>query len=190
MKFMKSMLVIGVAAFALAAATTARAQERQHAFSFVNTGIGTAYYSIGGTNVLVNGNLVYQGGTNTVSMTNGAIYAAATAVPVPGAPLQNVPVTLELAVSLPSGGTNGSASTAQLSVSPDGVYWLSNQVTLAISPIAGITNVATVTIPLINGTNVFTDMAWVRWDYYSGAQVTGGSGIGQTVQALKAFVYR
>jgi hypothetical protein len=183
MKLMKQVLVIGVAALALAAATAALAQERIRSYQLVNTNFGTSYYLTGGSNVLTGmGYVTYTGGTNPVSgnalagmgVTNN--YQGPGGVPVDLSPLQSGQFMWVITTHSATNATYPTASVAsnevyQLDVRPDaaGTIWISNFLSQTVTQNSTFTNTTATVYGAPNGTNVFTGYYWARWSGFNTA---------------------
>ena len=182
----KTILVIAVLGLVAAISIpNAHAQERLRNYQLQNTGIGTAYFLTGGSNTVVGaGRVVYQGGTNSVTLTNSqTIYAPSTAVAMSCAPLQNVPVWWNLAATASGAGTSNTV--VGIDLTADGTYWVSNAVTATIAQNGTGTNVALVYFPLSNGTNVFSGWSQWRWSYASTAQPNNVTLLANQLQVVR-----
>lgn len=182
----ETLIVIAVLGLLAASSLpTLHAQERLRGYQLQNSALGTAYFLTGGSNTIVgSGRVVYQGGTNSVTLTNAqSIYAPTSAVPISLAPLQNVPVWWNLATTAANTGTSNTV--VGLDLTADGTYWVSNAVTATIAQTGTGTNVALVYFPLSNGTNVFSGWSQARWSYASTTQTNNVTLLQNQLQVVR-----
>ncbi|MDE2102333.1 MAG: hypothetical protein KGL39_34120 [Patescibacteria group bacterium] len=154
--FISTMLTAVMAAVTLllAGCVTTPAQQF-HVVQLTNTAWGTVYAPLNGTN------------TTTVSAASGA-YNNAGAVNFRLDGFQYVPVYW--ALSGYGQGTGTSNTVLRLEESPDGTYWVSNNVSITLAMNNSHSSTTNLCFPVTNGTNAFTGYRYGRWTFISTAQ--------------------
>lgn len=185
-------VLIGVAVVGLAMGfeSSATAQERFIYKQMTNTAFGTAYFLTGGSNIVTgNGYQIYQGGTNSVTLTN----LLASQNVISNSPSTATPFSLDFAQNVPvwwdasayAGGTGTSNLVLQLDLSPNGSTWIVQAVTATLPLTGTSTNEQLFYFALSNGTNVFSGYSWARWSFAYSTQTNNVTVVKNQLQVYR-----